>query len=331
MRRTPAYDPARDYYAILQIAPDASLDAIRRAYRQRVRELHPDRNPERADWATEQIKLVNEAYNVLRHPATRREYDRARWPFAPAAPAPPGTASSDLDPDLAWWEQVTVQSARQTAFDAAWETTQRAGPAPVWLAVSRWLSARGLYRLDQVWLALVGLWRSPYAEMLAVLAVALAINLAIIFYTLVRPSGQDMPSNPVGQAPPTALPVATTPTLDHLSTTCQGSGAVIHQPVSGERVGDAFMVFGTVDHPELWNYTVQISYLGGDPLATPADWIILRGPPFEQTAPEEPVSGDLLLDMPVMLSRSGYYALRVRVTLRDGTLLPPCDAVVLHE
>lgn len=63
-----------DYYAILGIHRDADVGAIRVAYRELARQLHPDRNADIA--AHEQFKAVNEAYRVLSDPATRARYDR---------------------------------------------------------------------------------------------------------------------------------------------------------------------------------------------------------------------------------------------------------------
>lgn len=64
-----------NYYAILQITPDATEAEIRRAYHARVRQCHPDLHPQ-STAAHELIKQVNLAGEVLCHPERRRRYDQ---------------------------------------------------------------------------------------------------------------------------------------------------------------------------------------------------------------------------------------------------------------
>jgi len=63
-----------DYYEILGVARDADADMIKKAFRRRARECHPDIN--KAPDAEEQFKKVNEAYDVLSDPDKRRQYDQ---------------------------------------------------------------------------------------------------------------------------------------------------------------------------------------------------------------------------------------------------------------
>jgi molecular chaperone DnaJ len=70
----------KDYYAALGVAQDADAAAIKRAYRQLARDLHPDKNPGNAD-AEARFKEVSEAYDVLSDPKRRAEYDEARRLF----------------------------------------------------------------------------------------------------------------------------------------------------------------------------------------------------------------------------------------------------------
>lgn len=65
-------------YAVLGVSPDADADAIRRAYRARALEWHPDKNPERLEEAQERFREARQAYEVLSNPAERSWYDRRR-------------------------------------------------------------------------------------------------------------------------------------------------------------------------------------------------------------------------------------------------------------
>jgi molecular chaperone DnaJ len=63
----------QDLYGLLGVAPGASEEEIKRAYRKLARELHPDVNQDPA--AAERFKLVAAAYEVLSDPTRRRQYD----------------------------------------------------------------------------------------------------------------------------------------------------------------------------------------------------------------------------------------------------------------
>lgn len=65
--------PTKDYYATLGVSKDASEAEIKKAFRARARETHPDVND--AHDAEEQFKAINEAYDVLSDPQKRQMYD----------------------------------------------------------------------------------------------------------------------------------------------------------------------------------------------------------------------------------------------------------------
>lgn len=141
------------HYELLGLAPTASDRLIRAAYRDRVRELHPDKGGDE-----QQMSSVNEAFAVLIDPRRRASYDAelrnlapARWdeeevawadePFvdewgaeqesgvppgtAPPPPGPPSPASTrqpSTHPEPGWeWAPPTEGHASSVAAHFSWE------------------------------------------------------------------------------------------------------------------------------------------------------------------------------------------------------------------
>ncbi|MBP5306459.1 MAG: molecular chaperone DnaJ [Paludibacteraceae bacterium] len=65
----------RDYYEVLGVEKTASADDIKKAYRKKAIQYHPDRNPGDKE-AEEKFKEAAEAYEVLSNPQKRQRYDQ---------------------------------------------------------------------------------------------------------------------------------------------------------------------------------------------------------------------------------------------------------------
>src|SRR5437899_179644 len=82
----------RDYYQVLGVERNASAEEIKKTYRKRALEHHPDRNPGDKS-AEEKFKELGEAYEVLSDPQKRAAYDQyGHAAFDPRARAPAGGA-----------------------------------------------------------------------------------------------------------------------------------------------------------------------------------------------------------------------------------------------
>ena len=65
-----------NYYQLLGIKSKADSEEIKQAYRNKLKEWHPDKNAERIKEAEEKTKILNQAYHTLNDPERRKQYDR---------------------------------------------------------------------------------------------------------------------------------------------------------------------------------------------------------------------------------------------------------------
>lgn len=136
------YSPDRDVYRLLQIDPRAGTDEIVDACRRLARTFHPDRNG--SGRATEEMQVVNAVRGLLTDPATRAEYDIARWRFW-------------ADRDSARLTPVPMAAPRRSPFEiqvrAAWAGVRAAMSA---LGPPRCATCRGVIEAEDRYCAACG-------------------------------------------------------------------------------------------------------------------------------------------------------------------------------
>jgi hypothetical protein len=314
------YNPQRDYYAALGVADNVSPDDLRQAYRHAVREAHPDLHPDRAEWATEQLQLINEAYNVLRDPVQRQDYNRLRWLHIPAQARPKAEAyrspyeAPGYDANRPWWEQVV----NYTPSNGVYATEP---PVP---------QTKTAHPAVKTWNTVIGLWSTPYSGLLMMLSIALAINIAVILYALTNPSSSEDKTAAIS-APPTQ-----TATPEPLYPTCDGSNGVTILNLTDYSLFDRnypmISIMGTIEQRNLQNYRIQLAYWGVNMAVHPGApiWESVYEPPDAQTVPLGAITEAKPLGVIDLTGRrDGFYIIRVQALTTPP--VEPCDIVIEYD
>lgn len=85
-------EASRDLYTVLGVSEEATGDEIKKAFRKAALQFHPDKNPDRVEWAQQQFITVQRAYEVLSDDQERAFYDRNREELARG-----GAQAADVD------------------------------------------------------------------------------------------------------------------------------------------------------------------------------------------------------------------------------------------
>ena len=102
-----------NYYELLQITPQASVEEIEQAYRRLARKIHPDLNPRDPQGAADRMKELNKIREILTDPDRRFQYDEelSRASFAHAADtfsAPSGSGLNNPIHTSGWVRRYPV-------------------------------------------------------------------------------------------------------------------------------------------------------------------------------------------------------------------------------
>ncbi len=297
-RRVIRYDPKNDFYSVLGVPANANADQVQQAFRQKAKEVHPDRNPERVAWATEQFRRLNEAYAVLSDAARRWEYDRQRRQTHYAA-------------DPAWWTQPQRSTPER---ETPRRTPERMEGDEFW-AWYRTVKPQYTRHNNPYRDAVRNLFFSPYRYVLTILGLVFLAN--VVFISLAQQNGLMQQERRREQ---TAAALAFAPTQTYaaaLLARCPDPKARITLPRPEGRINLADLdVRGTADHPDFDHYELYL-FIGEDATQQPS--ILLANV-------RRPVREGLLVEN-ADLSRlsAARYMLRLTVFLKNGSSLPPCE------
>jgi hypothetical protein len=110
----PGRDAVVDFYDLLGVAPTATPEQIKSAYRALSKTAHPD-----AGGNSGMFRLLQQAHQTLSDPAKRAQYDRSQTAQTPPPPPPPRPDPPRPDPGPAsdLWGDQSGPSARGPRYD----------------------------------------------------------------------------------------------------------------------------------------------------------------------------------------------------------------------
>ncbi len=346
-RRKIVYHPKQDFYEILGVQASATREEIQRIYRQKAKLLHPDVNPERRDWATEQFQLLNEAYDVLSDADLRKQYDEVRWPYILPKAAPRPTPGSTWSAEDKWWEQP-VKPSKQSSFDPFY-----AYAPPARRQAGAWLEKYGLGAARPMYAAVVDLFNSPYRFTLYLLAAMVFSVMGFILMDLSFGFTNEAATldNQVNPAPtqviavspvtnglvPTQIPPTAPPTLSLTASLRTCAPDILITVRSLEMVGRVLQIkadylirngdtISRIRNISLTQVNVldetRVERVQGTEIVEPnIDFVLTASPTLEDETP-------LLDNFTDSVLASGTYWLRWTPILSSGTAYRSCDQLI---
>ena len=106
------YSHTQNLYDFLGVRRKADQDEIKSAYRNKLKEWHPDKNPHKKEAAEEMTKLLNQAYEILSDPEQRKNYDKMLR-FTE------GKKINDINDDTFWSKLSKVSPGLKATVDNA--------------------------------------------------------------------------------------------------------------------------------------------------------------------------------------------------------------------
>jgi hypothetical protein len=274
------------------VPPSATLDDLRRSFRQRAKEVHPDLHPDKADWAHAQFQRLNDAYDILSDTALRAEYDEKRRRYR-----------RERGPDgVAWWDRPHPHGTQPESPPPTEPQARPASPPPA-MPPRRRPTAPYNPRRD----------RFRFYQMLFLVS---SVVFCGSFLAFITPRSAELPAT-VPEA--TRIEPSLTPTPALLP--CDSPDVLITNPVDGAEMTRDFTIRGWAYDWHFRYYTLEITALSWE-----------AEPSFSTITPEiayqgwKPVWGDVLFpDFPAQRLSPGDHVARLTVYLDNGAVLPPCE------